>query len=287
MMQAGQVETTDDAFLGGALRLLQPRSGYRAGVDAVLLSAAAPVREDQGARIADLGSGVGTVGLCIARRLARVNVDLVEREPQLAELAAENIARNELSDRVRVITCDLTSGAALDALRPDHYDLVVANPPFYELDRTRASRVPLKATSHAFPQGDLEAWARCMSRIVRPSGMITVVHRAQALDLLLEALSRRFGGLGIVPIYARDDGEPAIRCLLYGTKGSRKPLEVGPGLVLHDDTNAFCEKVSRVLRGPVALDHWPVAGLAGRRPENVASVTGSVSSPIPTEPKQR
>ena len=44
-------EPTDDAFLGGGLRILQPKEGYRAGIDAVLLAAAAPVRgEPQGAR---------------------------------------------------------------------------------------------------------------------------------------------------------------------------------------------------------------------------------------------
>ena len=58
-------DATDDAFLGGALRVLQPLSGYRAGVDAVLLAAAAPLDAGRAARVLDCGAGVGTVGLSL------------------------------------------------------------------------------------------------------------------------------------------------------------------------------------------------------------------------------
>lgn len=257
MVAALPIETTQDAFLGGALHLLQPRFGYRAGMDAVLLAAAAPAEADPVARIADLGSGVGTVGLCIARRVPGTQVDLVEREPELAELAAVNAARNELADRVHVIPSDLTSGDAIAALPSDHYDLVVANPPFYAASKTRLSSTPMKAAAHAFNERDFELWAKCMARITRPSGTLALIHTAEALDIWLAVLSRRFGALSVVPIYARDDGEAATRCLLYGTKGSRRPLQIGPGLVLHDHTNAFRPEVACVLRAPLALGHWP------------------------------
>ena len=70
------LELTEDAFLGGQLRLKQLKSGHRAGHDAVLLAAATPARS--GDRVADLGAGVGVAGLAVARRVAGIDLVLVE-----------------------------------------------------------------------------------------------------------------------------------------------------------------------------------------------------------------
>ncbi|MEL6434627.1 MAG: methyltransferase, partial [Pseudomonadota bacterium] len=60
-------DLTKDDFLGGRLQLLQPRAGYRAGIDPVLLAASVEARKGQS--ILDLGCGVGTAALCIGRRV--------------------------------------------------------------------------------------------------------------------------------------------------------------------------------------------------------------------------
>jgi len=100
--------STDDAFLGGSLRILQPKDGYRAGIDAVLLAAAAPVRVSRKERVLDVGAGVGVVGLAVARRAPRADMTLVERESLLAHLARCNIERNGLQARVRLVQADVS-----------------------------------------------------------------------------------------------------------------------------------------------------------------------------------
>ncbi|HEY2110716.1 MAG TPA: methyltransferase, partial [Dongiaceae bacterium] len=62
---------TEDAILGGLLRLRQPAKGLRTGIDPVFLAAAAPATKG---RVLDLGCGVGTAALCLARRLPAVEV---------------------------------------------------------------------------------------------------------------------------------------------------------------------------------------------------------------------
>ncbi len=112
-------QLTDDAFLGGALQILQPRLGYRAGIDAVLLAAAVPdLREPL--EVIDIGAGVGTAGLCLARRIPYAKVVLLEREPELAQIAVENVRRNGLTDRVRVIEGEVgMASAELDLARTE------------------------------------------------------------------------------------------------------------------------------------------------------------------------
>src|SRR5260370_32721778 len=100
-------EFTEDAFLGGRLRLRQPRSGHRAGHDAMLLAAATPVRS--GHRVADFGAGVGAAGLAVARRVSEIDLVLVEIDATLAGLARVNAASNALA--ADVIELDVESSA--------------------------------------------------------------------------------------------------------------------------------------------------------------------------------
>src|SRR5688572_25005148 len=82
---------TEDTLLDGRVRLIQPARGHRAGTDAVLLAAAAPL--EAGDRVVDAGAATGAVGLMLARR-ASIRVVLVERDPGLAELCRRNLALN-------------------------------------------------------------------------------------------------------------------------------------------------------------------------------------------------
>src|SRR3984893_5169772 len=99
------LDVTEDAFLGGQLRLRQLKSGHRAGHDAMLLSAATPARPRD--RVVDFGAGVGAAGLALARRVPAIELSLVEIDPVLAELARGNAALNGVV--ANVIVLDVTS----------------------------------------------------------------------------------------------------------------------------------------------------------------------------------
>lgn len=252
-MASGEFELTEDAFLGGAVMALQPGKGYRAGMDAVLLAAAAPVAV--GCRILDIGAGVGVVGLCIAARVADARIVLLERQPVLADLARRNAGRNGLDARVAVVQGDVAGNAAAlteKGVAPDSFDLAVANPPYGVEGRGRAPVDASKAAAHAMPIDSLEDWARLMARVVRPGGSAVVIHRAEALPELLGVLASRFGGIRICPVHAKA-GAPAIRVLVIGTKGSRAPLSLLAPLVLHGPDGRFRPEVEAALRAPAAL----------------------------------
>ncbi len=243
-------DLTEDAFLGDRLIIRQPKTGYRAGIDAVLLAASAPVLAGRHQRVLDCGAGAGTVGLCVAARVAGTIVTLVEREPQLAALAADNAVRNRLQARVRVITGDVKlkatdpAGVALEA---DSFDHVLANPPFHTTGHGTPAADPLKSASHAMTEDSLDLWARFMARMAKPGGTATMIHKADGLMSVLKALEPRFGDLRILPLHPRD-GEPAIRVIVQGTKGSRAPLTLLSGLVLHNADNSFTVRATAVLR---------------------------------------
>ena len=244
---------TDDAFLGGVLHILQPKTGYRAGLDGILL--AASVSASEGDTVLDVGSGAGTVGLAVARRLPRAQVTMIERDPMLAALARKNVARNDLSARVRLIEADVTrpsSETIAKGVVAESFDHALANPPFHVEGRGTVATDPVKAGANAMPEGDLERWVRFMASMARPGGSATLIHRADALHAVLTALDGRFGGAIVLPIHPHE-GEPASRVLVQAIKGSRATLQVTPGLILHAAGHAFRPEVEAVLRHGAAL----------------------------------
>ena len=254
-------DLTNDAFLDGRLRITQPKFGYRAGLDAVFLAAAA-CDPSQTCRVLDVGAGVGTVGLCVAARSVLAHVVLLEKEPQLADLATQNVVQNQLTDRVKVANADVKSTtetlAGLDLAR-ESFDFVVANPPYHFVGKGTPAPNALKAASHAMDETSLDDWVRFMARMTKPSGTATMIHKAEALPALLGAFGTRFGGLRVLPIYARR-GQPANRVIVQGSKGSRAPLMMMPGFILHEDGNEFTRAAQAILKDGASI------GLSVERP---------------------
>jgi tRNA1(Val) A37 N6-methylase TrmN6 len=249
---AGLGEIVEDRLLDGRLFLRQPRKGHRAGSDAILLAAALPALE--GGHLLDIGAGVGTVGLAAALAEPQLRVTLLERDPQLAALAAKNAALNGMEKRVQVVATDITASAAdLSALglKPASFDAVAMNPPFYPPGGTRGSPVPNRKAAHV-AEGDLGIWLRAARRLLKPGGLIAVIHRAEALPELLVGLGTGFGALAIRPIHAFAE-RPAVRVIVTGVLNSRKPAELLPAFVINGPDGHLSPASDAVHRGRARL----------------------------------
>lgn len=238
---------TEDAFLGGQLRLRQPKSGHRAGHDAMLLAAATAARP--GDRVADLGAGVGAAGLALAKRVAGIELVLVEIDEALASLASANAAANAIAADVKLIdvTSDAEAFAAAD-LFPDSFDVVLMNPPFNDPERHRASPDRAREIAHVAKAETLGNWIHAGRRILKSGGNLTLIWRADGLAEVLAALDRGFGSLKILPVHG-DASSPAIRVLIRAIKGGKAPAQLYPGLMLNDQSTVPNKQVQEILAG--------------------------------------
>ncbi|PKR90615.1 methyltransferase [Pleomorphomonas diazotrophica] len=243
--------TSRDGFLDNKLMIDQPLSGaHRAGLDAVLLAAALPERTT--GHVVDLGAGVGVAGLAAAHRLPEISVTLVEIDPELAGLAEGNAALNAgTAGRVSIVIADVLAPAAerrAAGLLDNMADHLVMNPPFHPADRGRSSPAASRARAHALAADAMEGWVRAAAAVLKPSGTLTVIFRADELPRLLSAIGNRFGSLTLLPIHAHA-GEPAHRLILRGRPQGRAPLRILPGLTLHAPDGGFLPEAEAALRG--------------------------------------
>jgi tRNA1(Val) A37 N6-methylase TrmN6 len=249
----GQVirDVTEDTFLGGRLHLRQPKSGHRAGHDAMLLAAATPARPDQ--RVVDFGAGVGAAGLAVARRVAGIELVLVEIDAGLADLARENAAANAIE--AEIIVLDVTSAAdvfAASGLSPDSVDVVLMNPPFNDPARHRASPDQARSVAHVATAATLESWIHASRRILKSGGVLSLIWRADGLGEVLAALDRGFGSLAILPVHV-DAASPAIRVLVRAIKGGKAPTQIHAALLLNDESAVPNKQVQDILAGKGVL----------------------------------
>ena len=236
---------TEDAFLGGQLRLRQPKSGHRAGHDAVLLAGATPAH--QGDRVVDFGAGVGAAGLALAKRVAGIDLVLVEIDPGLAGLARGNATANAIS--ADVIVLDVTAAAdafAAAGLAPDSADVVLMNPPFNDASRHRASPDQSRKIAHVATAATLESWIHASRRILKSGGVLSLIWRADGLTEVLAALGSGFGSLAILPVHG-DAAQPAIRVLIRAVKGGKAPTQMHAALMLNDESALPNKQVQKIL----------------------------------------
>jgi tRNA1(Val) A37 N6-methylase TrmN6 len=244
-------EITEDAFLGGQLRLRQPKSGHRAGHDAMLLAAATPARS--GDRVVDFGAGVGAAGLAVAKRVAGIDLILVEIDQTLAGLARANAASNAIA--ADVIVLDVASAAEAFAavdLGPDSADVVLMNPPFNDAARHRASPEKAREIAHVAMPATLESWIHAGRRILKSGGVLTLIWRAEGLFEVLAALDRGFGSLAILPVHG-DAKNPAIRVLIRAIKGGKAPAQIHAALMLNDESAVPNKQLQDILAGKGVL----------------------------------
>jgi tRNA1(Val) A37 N6-methylase TrmN6 len=247
---------TLDAFLGGLVTLVQPRTGHRAGLDAALLQAAIPA--DAAGQAVDLGTGSGAVAFAAAARATALAVTGVERDAELVDCALEALGRPEngvFAPRVRIVLADIAAGrqAREAAGLPDgSADWVLMNPPFDAPGRVRESPDAARRAAHVANDSALLAWCRAAAGLLRPGGTLALIHRASALPQILAALTGRFGEIRILPAHPAREA-PASRIVVRAVRGSRGGLRIEPGLVLHRADGGWTEEAEAILRGRAAL----------------------------------
>jgi tRNA1(Val) A37 N6-methylase TrmN6 len=235
-------------FLGGRISLLQPRRGYRAGMDAALLAAACDAARCE--RVIEAGCGAGAALLSAAVRRPDSLFTGLERDPEALALCRENIAANSLTDRVEAFQGDVGSRFPTLGLQP--FDAALANPPFFDDPGAIRGPAPERQGAWIADQG-LEAWTRFLLKAVREGGSITLIHRADRLADILALLGQGAGSVRIRPIQPFGD-EPAKRVLVRAIKTGKAPLVLLPPLVLHDRAGGkHTAEADAILRGEAAL----------------------------------
>jgi tRNA1(Val) A37 N6-methylase TrmN6 len=238
---------SQDTVLNGKVTLRQPIKGYRAGLDAALLASCCDSMSGQ--RVVEAGCGVGGALLAAATRCAGASFVGIERDPEAAALARDNVGLNGLQDRVQIVETALPASVAKLGLEP--FDAAISNPPFFDDPTTLRAPDASRMGAYMAEEG-LAAWIGFLLKSVREGGSITIIHRADRLGDILGLLAPKAGSVRIRPIAPFSDS-PAKRVLVRAIKTGKAPMVLLAPLILHDRGGGHTVQTEAILRGEAAL----------------------------------
>ena len=239
---------TEDSLLGGKISIYQPAQGYRVAIDPVFLAAATEAKEEDS--ILDVGFGIGAASLCLAARVKGCKITGLELNREYVRLGADNIRLNNYQDRLEVLVGTLIQPPP--RLAAGTYSHVMSNPPYGEAGRGRLSPTEEKALSNSESDASLEQWIRFCLLMVRPKGLITLIHRADRLSQILSYLSEKVGDIVIYPLWP-SLGKPAKRVIIQSRKNTQGPTILSPGMILHQENGHYTPEAEAILRHGEAL----------------------------------
>ena len=238
------VETDAGTLLGGRVIYAQPQTGFRTGIEPVLLAASIPARP--GDRVIEGGIGAGAALLCLAARVPGLTGMGVDRDAELADLAAENARANGFAG-LSIRAADLL---ALPNLGP--FDHAMANPPWHLADSSAPDDTRRDAAKRGRP-GLIGRWAMALAAMLRHRGTLTLIVPARAAAEALAALEAAgCGSPALMPLWPAAGQESRI-VLVQAIRGGRGGARILPGLVLHDGPQRYSAAAEAILRHGDAL----------------------------------
>jgi tRNA1(Val) A37 N6-methylase TrmN6 len=234
---------TRDKILGGTLTIVQPRTGYRFAVDAILLGRFARPRSRD--RVLELGAGCGVVSIMLAALHHPREVAALELQSDLAEMAARNASLNDLS-MVRTICGDLRA-QRIEGLAPATFDLVVANPPYRALRSGRESPNHSRRVARGERGATLAEFVAAAARYASHGAKATFVFTAaRSAELIATLRAHALEPKRIRFVHPRT-GMPASTILVDARKGGGVEVEVESPLVLYSHAGVYTDEARELL----------------------------------------
>lgn len=234
-------ETIDDLQLKG-IKIIQKKSGFRFGVDAVLLANFSKVRKN--ARVIDLCSGTGIIPFILSGKTEARNILGIEIQEEFVEMANRTSKFNNLEHQVTFIQEDLTNVKFLKTL--EKVDVVTVNPP-YKLhnagiininDKSAIARHEICCTLE-----DVIIAARIL---LKDNGRFFMVHRPERIvDILTLMRKHKIEPKRVRFVHPKPNKAPNI-VLVEGQRDGGAFFKFEDPLYVHLDNGDYSEEIKEI-----------------------------------------
>lgn len=238
------MEITKDSIFNGAIKLYQPKKGYRVAIDPIILASVVDIKKEQ--TVLDVGCGVGTISLILKYLDKSQLITSIDVDPIMTDLCKKNAEVNDLSLDI------INHGIEDDFLKNRCFDCIVTNPPFYDPDNFRSSEKKFTAN---FETINIKSWISFCIKRLNNLGYLYIIHIPEKLGAILASLGNLVGKIEIIPIYSRAN-QAAKRIIVRCKKGSREQLKILPGIISHQENNKYSGTLLSILNGNFSRTDW-------------------------------
>ena len=234
-------ESIDDLQLDN-LYLIQKKQGFRFGVDAVLLSNFANVKNKH--RVVDLCTGTGIIPFLLYGKYKPKEVIGIEIQEDMVEMANRSSKYNESEDIVKFKCADLKDKNLVKEL--GRFDVLTVNPP-YKLNNSGIinSQDKLAIARHEI-LCNLEDVIIAARRLLKDNGRIYMVHRPERLIDIFELMRKhKIEPKRVQMIQPNINKAPNI-VLVEGQRDGGAYLKWEPPIYVYNEDGTYTKQINKI-----------------------------------------
>ena len=231
-------ERIDDLQRNG-YRIIQDPERFCFGMDAVLLSGFAAVKD--GARVLDLGTGTGIIPILLEAKTGAAHLTGLEIQADSADMARRSVALNGLEEKIDIVTGDIKeAGRIFDAAS---FDVITCNPPYMIGRHGLKNPEDAKAIARHEILCTLEDVAEQTAKLLKPGGKFFLVHRPFRLAEIMVTLKKyKLEPKRMQLVYPFVDKEPNM-VLLEAARGGRPRMTVEKPLIVYREPGVYMTEI--------------------------------------------
>lgn len=234
-------ERLDDLQIKG-YEIIQSPGRFCFGMDAVLLSSYAKIRNRELAL--DLGTGTGILPILLEAKNEGEHYTGLEIQEESADMARRSVSHNGLEDKIDIVTGDIKEASRIFGAASFH--VITTNPPYMIGEHGLKNEKEALYIARHEALCTLDDILRESARLLKPKGRFYMVHRPFRLPEILAKMS----AYGIEPkrmrlVYPYIDKEPNM-VLLEGLRGGRPRMQVEPPLIVYQKDGEYTEELMKI-----------------------------------------
>lgn len=234
-------ERIDDLERNG-YRIIQDTGRFCFGMDAVLLSGFAKVKD--GAHVLDLGTGTGIIPILLAAKTGAAHLTGLEIQEDSADMARRSVRLNGLEDKIDIVTGDIKeAGSLFDAAS---FDVITCNPPYMTHNHGLTNPSDAKAIARHEILCTLEDVIARTAKLLKPGGNFYMVHRPFRLAEIMVLLhDYKLEPKRMQLVYPYVDKEPNM-VLIEANRGGRPRMTVEKPLIVYREAGVYMPEIYEI-----------------------------------------
>lgn len=220
-------------------KIIQNPKKFCFGMDAVLLSGFAQVKE--GEKALDLGTGTGIIPILLEAKCKGEHYTALEIQEESADMARRSVAYNGLSEKIEIVNGDIKEAGKL--FKAASFDVVTTNPPYMNNSHGLVNPEMPKAIARHELLCSLDDVIREGAKVLKPGGRFYMVHRPMRLVEIINTLTKyKLEPKRIRMVHPYVNKEPNM-VLIEAVRGGKPQLTVEPPLVVYEDVNVYTQEI--------------------------------------------
>ena len=235
-------ERIDDLELNN-LKIIQSSTGFRFGIDAVLLSDFAKNIKNNSI-VVDLCAGTGIISILLASKTSLSKIYAVEIQEHVADMASRSIILNNLCSKIEVVNSDLRN--LPDSFVPGTFDCVVTNPPYKKCNSGLTNINKEKLISRHEVMCLLEDVISVSSKLLKNNGSFYMVHRPDRLaDIMFLLIKYNMEPKILRFVHPFANKAPNL-LLIKAVKNGNSFLKVEKPLIVYNNDNTYTNEILKI-----------------------------------------